>query len=44
MKGFCGYVAVFGVLYVMCGGVDTFICLLTVFCIVLYLFYPEEWE
>ena len=43
MKKFCGFVAICGVLYVMCGGVNIFICLLTVFCVALYLFYPEEW-
>ena len=43
MRKFCGFVAICGVLYVMCGGEDTLVHLLTVSCIVLYLFYPEEW-
>lgn len=43
MRKFSGFVAICGVLYAMCGGVNPFIYLLTVCCGALYLFYPEEW-
>lgn len=43
MRKFCGFVAICGVMYAICGGVNPFIYLLTVLCGALYLFYPEEW-